>query len=336
MAIDVIRSKGHEITDKEAEAAQIAILLHDIGRGPFSHALETCIIPDLHHEQLSLWFMEELNVEFKGKLSLAIKIFRNEHHKKFLHQLISGQLDMDRLDYLRRDSFFTGVTEGAVGSERIIKMLQVVDDKLVVEAKGIYSVEKFLIARRLMYWQVYLHKTVVVAELLLVHVLEKIKELHRSGLLKTGNKYFDYLITEKNNNEKSEIIRNFAMIDDFDIISLIKQNLDSDDRVLAMLADAVINRKFPRIILSKELFSNDFIGEVKEKFMTEYKFNAEETEYFVYSGEISNNAYSSLDERINIIFGQKLIEVTEASDILNFSVLGKVVKKYYVCAEKRY
>lgn len=334
MAIDVIRSKGHEITDQEAEATQIAILLHDIGHGPFSHALETCIIPDLHHEQLSLWFMEELNIEFKGKLSLAIKIFRNEHHKKFLHQLVSGQLDMDRLDYLRRDSFFTGVTEGVVASERIIKMLEVVDDKLVVEAKGIYSVEKFLIARRLMYWQVYLHKTVLVAELLLVHVLERIKELHHLGLLKTGNKYFDYLIAERKISDKSDIIKNFAMIDDFDIIGLIKQNLDSEDRVLAMLADAVLNRKFPRIILSKEEFSSNFIGEIKEKFMNKYNFNADETEYFVYEGEISNNAYSSLDERINILFGEKLSEVTEASDILNFSVLGKVVKKYYVCAPK--
>lgn len=334
LAIDVIRKKGHEITDDEAEAAQIAILLHDIGHGPFSHALESCIIPDLHHEQLSLWFMEELNREFNGKLSLAITIFKNEYHKKFLHQLISGQLDMDRLDYLRRDSFFTGVTEGVVGSERIIKMLEVVDDNLVVEAKGIYSVEKFLIARRLMYWQVYLHKTVVVAELLLVNVLERIKQLQRQGQLQTGNKYFDYLISEKDLNDREQIIKNFSMLDDYDIMSIIKQNFDSNDKVLAMLSDAVLNRKFPRIILSKEEFRPDYIEGVTKEFIKEYNFTKDEAKHFIYTGQISNNAYSSRDESINILFGDKLVDVTEASDILNISVLGKTVKKYYVCAPK--
>ncbi|MDD3687013.1 MAG: HD domain-containing protein [Bacteroidales bacterium] len=334
LAIDVIRKKGHEITDEEAEAARIAILLHDIGHGPFSHALESCIIPDLHHEQLSLWFMEELNREFNGKLSLAIKIFKNEYHKKFLHQLISGQLDMDRLDYLRRDSFFTGVTEGVVGSERIIKMLEVVDDNLVVEAKGIYSVEKFLIARRLMYWQVYLHKTVVVAELLLVNVLERIKQLQRQGQLQTGNKYFDYLISEKDLNDREQIIKNFSMLDDYDIISIIKQNFDSNDKVLAMLSDAVLNRKFPRIILSKEEFKPDYIKGVEDEFIKQYNFTIDEAKHFIYTGQISNNAYSSRDESINIIFGDKLVDITDASDILNISVLGKTVKKYYVCAPK--
>jgi HD superfamily phosphohydrolase len=334
LAIDVIRKKGHEITDEEAEAARIAILLHDIGHGPFSHALESCIIPDLHHEQLSLWFMEELNREFNGKLSLAIKIFKNEYHKKFLHQLISGQLDMDRLDYLRRDSFFTGVTEGVVGSERIIKMLEVVDDNLVVEAKGIYSVEKFLIARRLMYWQVYLHKTVVVAELLLVNVLERIKQLQKQGQLHTNNKYFDYLISEKDISDREKIVRYFSMLDDYDIMSIIKQNIDSNDKVLAMLADAVLNRKFPRIILSKEEFKYEYIDGLTKEFAKENNFNNDEAKHFIYTGQISNNAYSSRDESINILFGDKLIDVTDASDILNISVLGKTVKKYYVCAPK--
>ncbi len=334
MAIDVIKSKGHEITDQEAEAANIAILLHDIGHGPFSHSLESCIIPDLHHEQLSLWFMQELNREFSGKLELAIKIFQNKYHKKFLHQLISGQLDMDRLDYLRRDSFFTGVTEGVVGSERIIKMLEVVDDNLVVEAKGIYSVEKFLIARRLMYWQVYLHKTVVVAELMLVHFLERLKELHKQNKLITNNPYFDFFISDKRQTDSGEILKNFNMLDDYDIISLLKQNLYSEDRVLATLADAVLNRKFPKILIGKEKKDAKFIDELKKRTQKELSLRDDELKYFVFTGEISNNAYSNIDERINIQYGDKLVDIADASDMLNLSVLSKVVKKYYVCAPK--
>jgi len=334
LAIDVIRSKGHEITDEEAEAAMIAILLHDIGHGPFSHALESCIIPELPHEQLSLWFMQELNREFNGKLDLAIKIFTNQYHKKFLHQLVSGQLDMDRLDYLRRDSFFTGVTEGIVGSERIIKMLQVVNDDLVVEAKGIYSVEKFLIARRLMYWQVYLHKTVVVAELMLVNALERMKELHKNNLLEINNKYFEYFIETKNFANPTEVISNFNMLDDYDIISLLKQNINSEDKVLSYLSDGVLNRKFPKIIIGKEKQDENYINEIRELTRKEFKLNDEELKYFVSTGEISNNAYSNIDEQINILYGDKLIDIAEASDMLNISVLSKVVKKYYVCAPK--
>ena len=334
LAIDVIRSKGHKITEDEAEATRIAILLHDIGHGPFSHALENCIIPDLHHEKLSLWFMDELNKEFNSELSLAISIFKNQYHKKFLHQLVAGQLDMDRLDYLRRDSFFTGVTEGVVGSQRIIKMLQVVDDNLVVEAKGIYSIEKFLIARRLMYWQVYLHKTVLVGELLLSHFLKRLKYLYKEKGIKTGNVYLDFLFEDNNMSDKELIIKNFSMLDDYDIMSLIKQNINSQDGVIAGLASSLINRKLPRIRLSKEEIDYDFLNKIKQQFMKKYNFSAEETDYFVYSGEISNNAYDREDERINILFGEKLVDITEASDILNISVLGKIVKKNYICAPK--
>jgi uncharacterized protein len=334
LAIDVIRSKGHEITDEEAEAANIAVLLHDIGHGPFSHALEKCIIPDLHHEQLSLWFMEDLNEQFNGKLDLAIKIFQNKYHKKFLHQLISGQLDMDRLDYLRRDSFFTGVTEGIVGSERIIKMLQVVDDNLVVEAKGIYSVEKFLIARRLMYWQVYLHKTVVVAELLLVHMLNRIRELYKTNQFNSNNQYFDFLISDLKNKSHSEIIKNFNMLDDYDIISMVKQNITSEDKVLSVIADSVLNRKFPKIVIGKEKIEPKYIAELEKKTTELYGLSKSELKYFVFTGEISNNAYSNVDERINILYGDKLVDIAEASDMLNLDVLSKVVKKYYVCAPK--
>lgn len=334
LAIDVIRSKGHKITEDEAEATRIAILLHDIGHGPFSHALENCIIPDLHHEKLSLWFMDELNKEFNSELGLTISIFKNQYHKKFLHQLVAGQLDMDRLDYLRRDSFFTGVTEGVVGSQRIIKMLQVVDDNLVVEAKGIYSIEKFLIARRLMYWQVYLHKTVLVGELLLSHFLKRLKYLYKEKGIKTGNIYLDFLFEDNNMSDKELIIKNFSMLDDYDIMSLIKQNINSQDRVIAGLASSLINRKLPRIRLSKEEIDYDFLNKIKQQFMKKYNFSAEETDYFVYSGEISNNAYDREDERINILFGEKLVDITEASDILNISVLGKIVKKNYICAPK--
>jgi len=335
MAIEVIRGKGHEITEEEAEAAQIAILLHDIGHGPFSHALESCIIPSLPHEQLSLMFMQQLNSEFNGKLDLAIKIFKNQYHKKFLHQLISGQLDMDRLDYLRRDSFFTGVTEGVVGSERIIKMLQVVDDNLVVEAKGIYSVEKFLVARRLMYWQVYLHKTVVVAELLLVKALERMKYLHQNNIFVTNNPNLDYFLADNQLNNTTEIIRNFNMLDDYDIIYLLKQNINSQDIILSKLAGSILNRKFPKIIINKEKPDENLILEIKKKTKKEYQLNDEDLQYFVYTGEISNNAYSNIDEQINILYGDKLIDIAEASDMLNLSVLSKVVKKYYVCAPKK-
>ncbi len=330
IAIDVIRGKGHEITDEEAEATKIAILLHDIGHGPFSHALESCIIPDLPHEELSLMFMEELNQEYNGKLELAIRIFKNEYRKKFLHQLISGQLDMDRLDYLRRDSFFTGVTEGVVGSERIIKMLQVVDDNLVVEAKGIYSVEKFLIARRLMYWQVYLHKTVLVSEVLLVKLLERVRELYVLGKLVINNPNLEYFLNRKGN-DKKEIIEHFYMLDDFDIISLLKQNLNSEDIVLSSLSNAILNRKLPKILISRQQFDDEFLISLKNEVMTKFNLSENEAKYFVYNGEISNNAYSNLDERINIQYGSELKDVADASDMLNHSVLSKIVKKYYVC-----
>lgn len=334
LAIDVIRNKGHEITDEEAEASKIAILLHDIGHGPFSHALESCIISKLSHEELSLFFMQELNEEFGGKLTLAIKIFQNKYYKKFLHQLISGQLDMDRLDYLRRDTFFTGVTEGIVGSERIIKMLEVVDDNLVIEAKGIYSIEKFLIARRLMYWQVYFHKTVLVAENLLVKTLERIKELYYLGQLKIENIHFKYFLDNNSCDNKKEIVEHFSMLDDFDIIYLLKQNINSEDKILKMLCSGVLNRTLPKILIRKENFDTSFISNLSEKVIEKYGISELELKYFLYYGEISNNAYNENDEKINILYGSELKDITEASDMLNLSVLSKIVKKYYVCIPK--
>lgn len=336
LAIDVIRQKGHEITESESEACKIAILLHDIGHGPFSHVLENLIVPQLSHEEMSLLFMQKLNQEFNGKLNLAIKIFQNKYHKKFLHQLISGQLDMDRLDYLRRDSFFTGVTEGVVGSERIIKMLEIVDDNLVVEAKGIYSIEKFLVARRLMYWQVYLHKTVLVAENLLVKTFQRIKALYKNKELKINNPHIEYFFQNKNITNNDEIISNFSMLDDYDIVCLLKQNIDSEDKILRTLSLGVLNRNLPKIIINKEQFDQSYISELSKKAQDTYNLKADEVEYFVFQGEISNNTYNykSGDERINILYGNTLIDISEASDMLNLSVLDKIVKKYYVCIPK--
>ncbi|MDD3741362.1 MAG: HD domain-containing protein [Bacteroidales bacterium] len=334
MAIEVIRSKNHEITEEESEAAKIAILLHDIGHGPFSHALENCFTPGLHHEDLSLLFMQKLNTEFDNKLDLAIKIFKNQYHKKFLHQLISGQLDMDRLDYLKRDSFFTGVSEGVVGSERIIKMLQIVDDNLVVESKGIYSIEKFLIARRLMYWQVYLHKTSLIAELLLSAFIKRLKYLFEKNNLKTNNPYIDLLIDNNKNHHENNIINNFSMIDDYDIVYLLKQNIYSEDKILSHLSDSILNRKFPKILISKEKPEDSYIDSLKQKAKSIYQLTDEELTYFIFTGEVSNNAYTYADERINILYPNKLTDISEASDMLNISVLGKIVKKYYVCAPK--
>jgi HD superfamily phosphohydrolase len=334
LAIDVIRSKGHEITEEEAEASKIAILLHDIGHGPFSHVFENFITPGLSHEELSLYFMQELNEEFNGKLSMAIEIFSNTYHKKFLHQLISGQLDMDRLDYLRRDTFFTGVTEGVVGSERIIKMLEIVDDNLVVEAKGIYSIEKFLIARRLMYWQVYLHKTVLVAEKLLIKALERIKELYSQGKIGVDNIQLKYFLETTEYNNIKEVVSHFSMLDDFDIIYLLKQNINSGDKILKMLCNGVLNRNLPKIIIKREKFEQSFIDELSEKIKSYYNVSESELKYYLYYGEISNNTYNNNDERINILYADKLIDISEASDMLNVSVLSKVVKKYYVCIPK--
>lgn len=333
MAIDVIRSKNHEITEEEAEAAKIAILLHDIGHGPFSHALENCFTPKYNHEELSLLLMKNLNTYFGGKLDLAIKIFQNKYQKKFLHQLISGQLDMDRLDYLKRDSFFTGVSEGVVGSERIIKMLQVVDDNLVVESKGIYSIEKFLIARRLMYWQVYLHKTSLVAELVLAAFVSRLKHLSKYNNYKTSLSHINNLFENESLNDE-EIVSNFSMIDDDDIMHLLKQGLSSEDKILSYLSDSIINRKLPKILITRENPERSMVDNIYSMAKKELNLNDETIPFYIYIGKVSNNTYTYADERINILYPNKLIDISDASDMLNISVLGKIVKKYYVCAPK--
>ncbi len=342
-AIYVIRSKGHEITEDEAEAASIAILLHDIGHGPFSHALEFSLIEHHTHEHLSALLMDELNKQFNGKLTLAISIFKNEYPKKFLHQLVSGQLDMDRLDYLRRDSFFTGVIEGVVSSDRIIKMLNVVDDNLVVEAKGIYSIEKFLIARRLMYWQVYLHKTVLSAENLLVNILKRAKNmaLNRVDLFAAPALHF-FLSREFTKNDllpgteiREQIIKNFVLLDDSDIVCATKVWESHNDKVLSMLCKNVSNRILYKTEMQNHPFDDKRISELKTRAKQFFDLSDEEVAFFVFSDSISNHTYIPSDNRIGILYNNgNIVDISEASDVLNISVLGKVVKKYFLCYSK--
>jgi HD superfamily phosphohydrolase len=328
LAIEVIRSKGHTISDEEARAVTIAILLHDIGHGPFSHSLEHSLIKNTTHEEISLLLMEQLNKEFRGELSMAIEIFKNRYPKKFLHQLVSSQLDMDRLDYLKRDSFFTGVTEGVIGSDRIIKMLNVLNDQLVVEEKGIYSIEKFLIARRLMYWQVYLHRTVVASEQVLVLMLKRAQTLTSGGEKLFATPALAYFLQE----QKQVSLEQFSLLDDDDILASAKVWCNNSDRVLSMLANGVINRKLFSVELDTQSFSADRVAEIRGRVMEHLNMSPQEAEYLVVSDSISNYAYSDMDDRITIMDKHgNTRDIAEASDILNISVLSKTVRKYFLC-----
>ncbi|MFW5886714.1 MAG: HD domain-containing protein [Bacteroidota bacterium] len=339
LAINVIRSKGHNITEEEAEASRLAILLHDIGHGPYSHALEFSIVQGVKHEDISLFFMKKLNNEFQGKLDMAIKIFQNKYPKKFLHELVTSQLDMDRLDYLRRDSFYTGVTEGIIGSDRIIKMLNVVDDQLVIDSKGIYSIEKFLIARRLMYWQVYLHKTVLSIENLLVNALKRAKELAGKNINLFSTPALHYFLHQtlgKDDFEKNpEVLQNFARLDDTDIICALKEWQEHDDIVLSYLSKAFINRKLYKIELQNQPFGKAYLLEKEKAVLKDLPIDAGDVKYFVFTNEIATHTYSSNDENIRILFkNNELVDIAEASDMLNISVLDKTIKKYFLCYPK--
>ncbi len=339
-AISGIQSKGHEITDEEQEAVLVAILLHDIGHGPFSHALEMNLVKDISHELLSEWFMDMLDKEFEGRLDLALEIFKNQYPKKFLHQLVSGQLDMDRLDYLRRDSFFTGVTEGVIGSDRIIKMLNVVDDQLVLEAKGIYSIEKFLIARRLMYWQVYLHKTVLAAEKLLYLLINRARHLIRQGegifttpallyFLKQDFSADSLLLPAVQN----EIIQHFAELDDSDVFCAAKMWMNEKDDILKYLSTSLINRNIFKIRIQNMPFDDNTISEMRKAVKQKFGISEDDTRFLFAHNTISNHAYSLRDEEIKILYkNNALVDVTQASDILNLSVLSKNVTKHFLCA----
>ena len=335
-AILQIRNKGHEITVEEEEALKIAILLHDIGHGPFSHALENSIANNISHEDLSNIFMEKLNIEFDGKLSLSIKIFNNKYHKKFLHQLVSSQLDMDRLDYLKRDSFFTGVTEGNIGTERIINMLDVVNDELVIEEKGIYSIEKFLIARRLMYWQVYLHKTVLSAENTLIKILQRAKYLLKNNEVlssTTALKIFlnsNYSLEDFKTNRK--LLESFSQLDDHDIYSCLKEWQHSDDFVLSKLCKSILERKPLKIITQNNKFKSAEISKIKKVLKTKYQISDEEVSYLVFTDKVSNNAYQYSKTHINILMkNSEVKDITDASDQFNIDALSKTVNKYFLC-----
>ncbi|HPR32066.1 MAG TPA: HD domain-containing protein [Prolixibacteraceae bacterium] len=340
-AIDALRNKGVEITSEEADAASVAILLHDIGHGPFSHALEYSLVKGIPHEKMSLLLIEQLNEEFEGKLQMAIRIFKNEYPKKFLHQLVAGQLDVDRLDYLRRDSFYSGVIEGTIGSDRIIKMMHIKDDHLVVDKKGIYSVEKFLIARRLMYWQVYLHKTVIAAEHMLIHILKRAKELVHQGeelfappallwLLKNTIEPGDLA-----NRQLSGIITNhFVQLDDSDILSSIKIWCQHPDAVLSILSQSIIHRRLFRIILSEKPFPAPQIEKLKQAARLVYSVDERDLDYFVFTGEITNSAYEPGEENILIAFqNNETCDLRDASDI-DLGALSKKVKKHFLCYPK--
>ncbi|MCV9933817.1 HD domain-containing protein [Flavobacterium sp. LS1R47] len=337
-AIETLRFKDVTISAEEENALYVAILLHDIGHGPFSHAMERSIVEDVNHEAISLLFMNQLNIEFNGKLSLAIQIFKGDYHRKFMLQLISSQLDMDRMDYLKRDSFYSGVAEGNVNSERLIQMMNVVDDVLVIEEKGIYSVEKFLLSRRLMYWQAYLHKTSLVAELILTKVLKRAKELTLKGIHLPCSEPLLFFMQNKINLETftPETLDLFSQLDDFDIIGALKSWQKHDDFILSTLSKMIVNRDLLKIKLTSEKVSLEELQSLKERFAAQNNISAIDASYFIYRGKIKNQAYSKEAEPIRILKKDKTIEdVVEASDQLNLKSLSKLVTKYYICFPKQ-
>ncbi|MCK5401241.1 MAG: HD domain-containing protein [Flavobacteriaceae bacterium] len=336
-AVRILRFKGITISEAEENALLIAILLHDIGHGPFSHAMEHSIVKGVSHEEISLLFMQKLNSEFNSNLTLAIKIFKGEYHRKFMCQLISGQLDMDRADYLKRDSFYTGVSEGNINSAHLLTMLNVVDDELVVEEKGIYSVERFLTARRLMYWQVYLHKTSLVAEQLMIRALQRANELALKGESLAGSKALLYFlnneITHDTFNDLS--LETFANLDDFDIISAMKDWQFHDDFVLSNLCRMIINRDLLKINIQNEQIEKEKLNKHISDLIDKYKISRTEAQYFVFKGEVTNQAYQLKKQNINILFKTgKVTDIVAASDHLNLKVLSKPVTKYYICYPK--
>jgi uncharacterized protein len=338
-AVYTLRLKDIAITEEEEQAVLIAILLHDIGHGPFSHALEHSIVKGVSHEAISSLFMAKLNEEFSGKLSLAIEIFNDRHSKKFLHQLVSSQLDMDRLDYLKRDSFFTGVSEGVISSDRIIKMLNVVNNELVVENKAIYSIEKFLIARRLMYWQVYLHKTVLSAETLLVNILQRAKEISSQGkelfATPTLSLFLKNNFTQKDFEKDLSLLNKFSKLDDSDLDSSIKVWSESDDKILAKLCQNLLDRKLFKIEMQNEPFAESYINGFTERVCKLYNIEKEDAHYFVLTDVVNNSAYTADQFNINILMSNgDLIDVAKASDQLNIQSLSKTVSKYFICYPK--
>ena len=339
-AIEILKGKGIEISDEEKDAVCAAVLLHDMGHGPFSHALEHVLIKGVDHESISLAFMNLLNKEMGGKLDLCIRIFKNEYERKFLHQLVSSQLDMDRLDYLRRDSFYTGVQEGVIGHDRIINMLNVSEDEVVIEEKGIYSIEKFLIARRLMYWQVYLHKTVIAAETLLVKILQRASELTDKGVELFASPAFHYFLYNKPDKTSfltnDEVLILYSELDDFDINTSIKVWCNHNDKILSELCEMMRDRKLPKIEIQSQKFDHDKVLGLIEKTAHNKNITKEEAKYFVYTDSVKNEAYNLDGFNIKVLFKNgKTIDIANASDQYNISALANTVTKYFLCYPKK-
>ncbi|HLF46254.1 MAG TPA: HD domain-containing protein [Chitinophagaceae bacterium] len=333
-AINELKSKGVDISAKEELGVKIAILLHDIGHGPYSHTLENELIKDVHHETISLLIMKKLNREFNGQLDTAIEIFTNQYPKKFLYQLISGQLDMDRMDYLTRDSFFTGVSEGVIGYDRILKMLTVHEGELMIEEKGIYSIEKFLVSRRLMYWQVYLHKTVLGAEMMLVKIIRRVNKLIKERIdVKAATDSFNYFLQDtsfKHIMEKDLDV--FCNLDDADIISSIKNWTTHPDKILSLLCRGLVDRNLFKVKLQAGPFDQSFINEKKKEASEKLGISKAETDYFVFTGEVINTTYNPLDERINILFKDGSVkDISKVDNALIHQHLSSPVKKHYIC-----
>ena len=338
-AIKVLSQKGIFIFDSEAEAVQAAILMHDIGHGPFSHVLENTLIHGISHEEISLMMMDLMNKEMGGELTLAIKIFRDEYPKRFLHQLISSQLDMDRLDYLRRDSFFTGVTEGNIGSARIIKMLNVVDDQLVIDYKGIYSIENYLTSRRLMYWQVYLHKTTVACEKVLVNALLRAKKLASEGVELFASPALHYFlyndVDAAHFSIDSEALQHYIDLDDNDIWSAVKVWKDSDDKVLALLSADLIERRPFRVEIHDEEVSDERIAELRKELAEHFGITPEDAWFLISLNTIQKDMYDIHDDHISILNKDNTLkDIAEASEILNVELLSKKIRKYYLCYQR--
>ena len=339
ITLDNLRSKGHDISQDEYVASQIAILLHDVGHGPFSHALEYSLLEGIRHEHISLLLMRYFNRLFNGELELAIKIFTDQYERRFFHQLVSSQLDIDRLDYLQRDSMFTGVSEGTIGADRIIKMLDIVNDNIVVEEKGIYSIENFLSARRLMYWQVYLHKATVSAEKMLIMLIQRAKFLYGQGESIFATPALQVFLEQdvhlSDITENVEILKAFASLDDYDIWAAIKVWAQHPDRILASLSAMILERRLFRVVLSNTRFSEDAIEELKQRIAVTYHIPRGEVKYFLACGSMSNAAYVSGGQHINILSKKgQVVDVAQASDLPNIKAMSKIVKKYYICWPK--
>ncbi len=338
-AIAELRAKGHDITEDEATGAELAILLHDIGHGPYSHALEHSIVKGINHEEVSKIFMAGLNIQFNDLLEKAISIFENKCKKKFLHKLVSSQLDMDRIDYLKRDSFFTGVAEGVINYERLLNMLNVVDDGLVIEAKGIYSVEKFITARRLMYWQVYLHKTVLGAEYMLMRLLKRAKYLSMNGSNLFASPTLDYFlkheVVHKDFIEDKSTLNKFSQLDDYDIFGALKVWKDDKDTILSTLSKCLADRRLFKIEIQNEAFDEEYLEGLKSKIVKKYCIPESESYYLLINDKTSNYAYKPGPDNINILFKDGSVkDIADAAGELNISLLNKPVTKHFICYPK--